>query len=76
MLNLELKPILSLTGAIVDERMLKGSDSYDVYYNLSDIHGLYIIQFVAKNVNTSLKLIIGSILYPIRAIHYEYTPKF
>jgi hypothetical protein len=52
--------ILTLTGAIVDERMLKGSDRYDVHYNLNNIHGLYIIHLSAGNVNTALKLITGT----------------
>jgi hypothetical protein len=51
--------LLSLTGTLLDERVLKGSHSYDTSYNFNGIDGLYIIQLTTGNINTSLKLIIG-----------------
>jgi hypothetical protein len=52
--------LLSLTGALIDERTLKGSDSYDASYNFKVMDGLYIIQLTAGNINSSLKLIIST----------------
>jgi hypothetical protein len=49
----------SITGLLVNERVLKGSDTYDVYYNINNINGLYILNLTSGDTNTSLKLIIS-----------------
>jgi hypothetical protein len=52
--------LVSLTGAVVDNRILKDSDSYDTSYNFNGVEGLYIVQIIAGNISASLKVIIGA----------------
>jgi hypothetical protein len=52
--------LISLTGILIEERALKGSDIYDTYYDTGGLEGIYIIQLIAENINDALKLIIGT----------------
>jgi ribosomal protein L6P/L9E len=53
--------LLSVSGKIINSKILKGSDSYDVFYNINGINGVYIIHLLTGNKQqSSLKLIINS----------------
>jgi len=50
--------LYDIFGGIVDERTLAGQSSYEIHYNINNgMHGVYVLQLIAKKVNTSVKLL-------------------
>lgn len=50
--------LISLSGTLVEERKVTGSDYYEVQYNLNSTpKGMYILQLLSEKANTSVKLV-------------------
>jgi hypothetical protein len=49
--------LVDITGSIVDEREAKGNDRYEIYYNIGNGQGMYLLQLISEKANTALKLI-------------------
>jgi hypothetical protein len=52
--------LIDITGNVIDDREAKGSDSYEIYYNINNAQGIYILQLTSEKANTSLKLLLNS----------------
>jgi hypothetical protein len=51
--------LVSIAGSIVDEREAKGSNIYEIYYDIANLQpGIYILQLTSAKANTSLRLVI------------------
>jgi hypothetical protein len=52
--------LIDITGTVVDEREAKGNDRYEIYYNISNEQGIYLLQLTSEKANTSLKLLLNT----------------
>jgi hypothetical protein len=52
--------LVSITGSIIDDRKLTGSDYYEILYNINNVQGIYLLQLSSEKAETSLKLVMDS----------------